>query len=810
MKRREMSIKFGTLSGQNAGHAEAVNVRLASDGTGVTATGRPVVAATLAEGERPVGTDIRNGREYLFVHDGTNVVLAGSRQLPSDAFSSEREILFATGHVAGIASAGDFTAVSTAEGIIYLHFDGERYTYVGGRIEFPLLAFGTTDRRMVSVPVGRCELESRYDNWNGRLSAQDTRTLGRAVGDAAGTLVRQMKDEGRCNGPVTVRAALLLADGHRIWSDEATTVVPDGATMQLTYLAEAEKGETVTVGEAELSCETWKPAVTLVRPGLGAWRPFVRALEIYVGGCPTVATDSFGFRCEQSQTGEPRYYVRLIDNGSASAESMQRTAGGGPLRLAVTISDIDSLMDGKMTGDRLTAVTDGVGGSLTGRTYALRVTDDGQEQDRYAPRLPQFTAAVLASADSRLFAGNVTFRLPEPPRYASMCDTATLHDETATATVAVRIRTPAGESVVSQSGIVSQWTDTLNGLIAYPHPGATTVEVIVTAGGKSYGCEATMSPSDDGMYARAVATGGKFRLVAVQSPELPSGNHVEISSPCSLLVTEVGSALSWAACATIGAGGITNLVRTTGTGTSLQFGRHPLYVFTGSGIYLAAFDSKGRHTGARLISPRTVSKVRLAAASPTGAVFVDTLGELCRVEGYKVKPTGCRVVGAVAVGHCMAYDEVWIASESGVTIVCADNTHYFRPDKGLLARQTDGHMLLYDSRAVYAPCVESADEQTAITLRTSAVALPAGTRVASVVWPVVSDDVDLRLTVYGENGLSCHGELLSRLTVQGNLRAPLLHRVESPPVRAIRLEVEGTVDPGTVVGPCRVELFSLT
>ena len=60
------------------------------------------------------------------------------------------------------------------------------------------------------------------------------------------------------------------------------------------------------------------------------------------------------------------------------------------------------------------------------------------------------------------------------------------------------------------------------------------------------------------------------------------------------------------------------------------------------------------------------------------------------------------------------------------------------------------------------------------------------------------------MTLRGMRGEECHGRVVNRLHVEGPVREPVLVRVVSQPMRRYRLEVDGQMRGGEVVGGARV------
>ena len=67
-------------------------------------------------------------------------------------------------------------------------------------------------------------------------------------------------------------------------------------------------------------------------------------------------------------------------------------------------------------------------------------------------------------------------------------------------------------------------------------------------------------------------------------------------------------------------------------------------------------------------------------------------------------------------------------------------------------------------------------------------------------WHIDASDADVRLTVYAENGYSCHGEMVSSQRLRGAVRAVVRQRVAMPRSRTVRFGLQGTLPSGTRIG----------
>ena len=91
---------------------------------------------------------------------------------------------------------------------------------------------------------------------------------------------------------------------------------------------------------------------------------------------------------------------------------------------------------------------------------------------------------------------------------------------------------------------------------------------------------------------------------------------------------------------------------------------------------------------------------------------------------------------------------------------------------------------------MYDPDIEEKSAQV-VELRTDQTELPFRLRLAQ--WHIDASDADVRLTVYAENGYSCHGEMVSNQRLRGAVRAVVRQRVAMPRSRTVRFGLQGTL-----------------
>lgn len=774
---------------------EAIAVNLRPTERGLAAVGMPLQIADAGTDTRFIGNDRRGNRLYFFAQRQGNVLLAGYRDDGIDFVPAEKALFTTTATVKSIASAGDFVLINTSEGLEYLHYDQGGYEHMGS-IEFPVFAFGTTDMAELSETIASYPLEGSYPGWHGTMMPDDATTLARSALNAVKKLHARAKAGQRCMQPLLLRTALRLWDDSLLWSAEATVTGNDYAPPETLANATAPSTDTFRIESSALSLKAWKPAATVVASGIGKWKPFVKAVEIYAATVEPVP-DSVSFRCETKQQGSTAYYLRIATEATGSCNIRRTLPHQKQLQLVASISDLDALQGGILRADGITPVSDGAGSQLTGRTFALDMPAS-KTTASYEPPLPGFAPEALSAIGNRWFAGNATFRLPQPPRFASLWDTNALKSGVASVFVTVELNTSAGMATVASSTVTDIWAEQLNGFACYPDSRAVRMTVTVIAGGQTRQWSAPLAPSPCRKFAYAIAPDANgFALSSTTTQPLPERSNAEWSEPGTLLASATGNPLQWKRCPKASCRGIRAVLPAFGYGSAWQSGRHPAYLFATDGIYLLSFDTKGECSGANLISARQIPGQEAAASTSDGAVFVDSNGEVCRLNRSKASPTGIIVANATAAGYSPRYHEIWIENAEGKTIVTADNSFYLCTASGSL-RHFSGISYLEIGQLLHALDKEM-EGDVLVTYRAFPTETPCGTRLRTVVWDIVADEADLALSVYGENGRSCHGELFSSLHAAGNLRAPLRHRLIAAPARTIRLSVSGKIPAGTEI-----------
>ena len=790
MNDRKITIIPHTIESEDLYEAKAINLRTVDERQSVESVGKPIVIMTTYENEHIVGSDIRDGNTYYFSERGNRFMIAGVKRTDGTIRRIDKSLFEFSGQIRQVCSSGQFLVISTDDGLLYAYFDGSGYKYLGKAPQFPVIAFGTTDTTEIVAQIPAAKLKCQYERWESTLQPDDTAMMTRATNSAIDKIKAISKSEFRSIQPLMLRTALRLWDDTLLWSPTASLAGNGYTTPSVLAVATALPDGNYRIEGSQLKATAWKLSATLVRSGIGNWKPFIKSVEIYATAEQNIFSGTATFRCETKGQGSQELYLRITPDNYGTERAIRTIPTDGKYRLLLSITDIESFMNGKINAFGAATVTDSAGGNLADRTYAIDVADNCADTE-YTPYIIGRTPKILATIGNRCFVADTSLRLPNPPRFEEICEPSGLKATTATATIAVELLSTAGKSTVVKSSVYGCWAERLNGLITYPDARATKITVDVTAGGKRYRWASKMQPNFNGNFAYAISDTGFFELKQAEVSDTITASNTVFYEPESLFAAIPGNPLQWERCDKANNKGIRAIMASSHYGSSWLLGKHSVYLFATEGIYLLSFDRSGHCTGGNLISQRTVKDRKLTISTPDGIAFVDSNGVLCRLTGSKVKPTDITIENATALVFSPLYNETLILSEEGLTVV-ENNGRFYRMKTSNTTILNLGSTSLLATGNTISSFERETAEKTEFELLTQAVEIPHGKVANRVIWDISATDADVELTVYGDNSRSCCGRVLSRLKVTGNINSPLLHRLPPAHIRTVRFSVKGT------------------
>ena len=228
------------------------------------------------------------------------------------------------------------------------------------------------------------------------------------------------------------------------------------------------------------------------------------------------------------------------------------------------------------------------------------------------------------------------------------------------------------------------------------------------------------------------------------------------------------------------------------------FGRYPIALFSDEGIYALPLTGTGSYGEPRLLDRAVIAPGCRPIEGDKEVYFTTHRGHLCRLRGSEVT-TVWHDTGLCQMSWDDAHRELWVRQSAGTVMAVMPS--------GRISRRTVNCVQLYND-TTHALAVTASGQVLDLTTETESTsqpiewqshAMPAPHPIA-VTWTVMGDGA-LSLEVTGERGISCHGWLVGRLRVSGQIKAPLRQQLVPQPLRTLRLHINGTANSGTLLLP---------
>lgn len=800
----KLNCKLLNATPQTMNSLRSLNLRQTLNGLRVT--GNPKLIANITPNDQILCLDRRYDRTYIFIKNEYDVILLGYMQ-GNDFVTVNEQMFRYNKEIASVVPIGDFLVFYGQDRTCYLHYQNEGYTLLGAEPEFPVFAFSTTEHLTFAEALPYYNFVTDYPQWTGTLGIDDRKNLSALANTAYKKLKRKGKNYSSCIQPIVIRVALRLFDDTLLWDNSCYYCGKEqfcpSSLGKVTMLGNSSK---FRLEPTDLSMNVWKPAVTLVKSGIGNWRNLVKAVEIYATEEQDIISDLISFRCETKQLGRPEYSLRITPICSDKHRAYREIAYTDRFRLIASVSNIDALLNGEIIADGMKPIIDNSAGDLSPQTYAILVDNEEAQKINFSTIRQTFCPNVATTVAERCFAGNIAYRLPQPPPFESLCEPMGFEKATVKWAVSVELETELGKARVSRSYGGQAWSKQLARLMTYPDRRAVRITILANANGTDYVFSAPMHPAPNGDFAIVLApVGSEFYMEDTKTlPDITPQNTIHMLQG-EVLASNISNPLIWQQCKVAGNQGVIALLPSYGYKSAWLPGKHSVSMFATDGIYLLSFNTKGECTGSSLISSRKIPDARHATTTDEGAVFADINGEICTLKGANIKATGYTVPNINAIGFSSRYKEIWIESSNFFLILENSGTCYRRIQEGQTIETLNGHFILRDGKAIYNPQMETAAIKD-IEYTTAPIEIPFDKRADAVIWNVYSSKINLLLTVYAENGRSCHGEKISTLKIRGGLYAPFYHKLVAPPTRTIRLSITGRLPTGTPIGDAVIYL----
>lgn len=806
-------------NGEKASAGEASYVKNLRERDGVlTVVGRCATLGELADGEQVVFADESEwGLRLLSVLDGK---LMWYGTIVGDKVEKKGEKLAdIPGRVMSVKSCGDYVVVAADGGIVTLRRQRDAYELYDANDVRPLILFSATEAGTLTGNVPAYTFAQAYSSWIA-LNTEDKDAISKQWLTALRDIRSAARSGGQLCGVVAVRCGVRLFDDSYLWFGAPVLIGGEqvSSVLDWTERAVTADGSGLTgVNAGVVSMPVYRLGITVAGGIPEKWDGVVKAVDVLMSDEIMLADLNAGeveCRCSTTNAGGSRRQSlvispRAVDNASA----LSKAVNVDKWHVVSSTTDLNALRKGKWSAVGCVAstrqyLTDCTTVALHSATGG-RVVKDAVCADamRMAGSLVQF--GDIAAGCGRLYCGNVRLFHTMPWSIAQYFS-GEMKNVACVAAMEVTFHTDDGVKKLSAWENIPFTPSGINALVSFPDVRAShfrlwlqgDADVLVCEGDLYPNADATQAVAVDGAFSSRVLTPNGEKIIS-----LPELTQWEERLSGSVAVSACGNPFSLSLSRCVEGIDIKSLAVSVRPLYGGVFGRYPLFLFCGDGLYAVRQLTDGSLDDARLISNEQLMSGTRPCVADDAIAFLNRNGCLMRLSGAKIVRClrNTSYQGLVWNG---VQQELWLIDKDGVADVMMPSGRCYRREERVEWAYSSPALAMVGSNGVLLDITRECDgEKITVEWLSQPVLLDdaVSALLRRAVWSVFSDCAKLRMCLYGERGLSCHGYPLSALNVNGVLGAPMVHRVVASHLRSVRAELKGTMQTGDVV--CGVSLL---
>ena len=688
----------------------------------------------------------------------------------------------------------DVVILGNEGGDVFLHYADARYRLLDERRAIPTLRLKVENAGVLSATVNSMYFTGGYTRWQSPLTDSDLRGVTANMRDAFLRITADAAAAEVYVNPIVVRYAVRMTDGTYLYVS-SPLVVGYGIPCSQRYTATVVNDGSVFTGMNGFTINAG--SFTLGVEALGgfdsAWDNMVAAIEILVsdGASPLLLQHNVDYRCETTTTGTRQELLSMAFRTRQADSLVRELLDAMSWKVVGVITDFEALRNGKA---KLRKV----------QQYAQRQAIDAC----VATIGKQRCSATAISHNRRIFSAVDSTILTSQWGAEEMLnvDNSTVPHEAA---IVAHIATESGDAVTVWRGSGVGRPLSLNPLLSYPDTRITRFDVYTLCEGTVKEFSATLNPAGS----MSIAVDSRLLSVNLAESELGEPDFPSYSTATERQVGQVSESAEMNALATRCVHSVCES-RVIALGASMHRTNDaigtPLYAFAVGGIYALPYrTTSAAYAPAVIISRKRISAAWAVDATPSRLCFTDTSGELFGIDRYKVERITPHAGRARRLAYCHTTGELWILADDGsVTIAESSGLLHRRTEKfGYLLTSDVKTLAVTDYGAVYGIDHEIGN-LTDVDLLTAPFTTGVRSIATSIRFDISAENCNLVVTLYGENGHSCHGMILSRHHLAGRLGAPVTARVVAPAVERYRIGITGKMPARSIIGKISLKFLS--
>ncbi|MDD2962143.1 MAG: hypothetical protein PHR45_08730 [Muribaculaceae bacterium] len=770
---------------------------------GLTVIGKNRRIIELPAGDSLVIVDHRNDKDYFITHRNNTLMLFGEKD--GDNFKIiDTKICNIESEILSSVLLDRFVVLSTGKGSIYLHFSNGKYTAIDINKAIPDIIISAGESSTTYATIDAYAFNGTYTQWQAPLNSTDEKALRTNLANTYNNTTSQLNRQGRFVQPIIARYAVRLWDNSLLWVS-APVIVGNG--IQGASKVEMESNSTLTaLDSSSLAIKSYGVALTVKSGCSIEWDNLIKSIDVfYADTSDPVNTSNINYRFVTTSQGTRKNLLEISLSSLNSLALGERLANSSKWKLLTRITDLKSLRELNAQGVGLSKCADTTGGYLspnTAITYRYEIYSDIAGADDLATVCRNISSemkpATAISHSGQLYRGGGSAQYVNRWNIfqSSHSDFSNYPCNIYTE---LTLRSQDGERRLVDSYYSPTTPMMLNALMAFPFPEAVKVKIKISSMGLVACYENSLKANESGEFAYCVKPTLLPQLPPIDTEgvfHIPETDNITCSTHNQLLISVANNPLALSSAAVIGDSDIRGVAFAMRQVSANLFNKYPIYIFTTQGIFAMSADSGTRLI--RRIDSRIVVCSKHIAQTPDGVFFLSN-GAIYALSSTKAtKITECdnyrQIVWNDTFGELLCLD-----NDCSLTAI-TPNGHYNSTHEKLLKIVRSGELSMYGytiNREIIDLYNEESIDQCTVKFLSHPFALP-GT-INATEWNIYGDNLDLQLTLYGEVGDSCHGEILSQTSISGSLNSPLIIPLLSAPRKVYRIEITGTMPTGTIL-----------
>ncbi len=766
--------------------------------------GNPDPLATLPPGARLLTLHLRADTYHIITSVGRTVFLHGTYS--SHTYTTlDCELYQADSEIIAASSIGDFVALSTANGMRHLRYIAPS-TYVPLYIAdaIPSFTLSTAEIMTHNIEIPSYRFVSSYSLWKTPLASKDVNNYSQLASESYLSASRKLHSQGKWVQPVMARYAV------RLWDDSlihASAPMILGCGVQGTARINATVNLASGVDSATLQLSSFRIGLTVLDAPAENWDSLIKAVEIYVASStdPINTSHPIDYRCDTSGTSGTRtYFLSYTLPHNLNSESGNSLINSQNWHLAAVCTDMAALRAGKFIAQGVEKSADTSGGSLSDRTWAISKAgiynrSVSSLQFNSICNTRNLSPMILTSLQNHLSGGNLRMRISGGWNFATMSH-GNVEKIPCSTLITTRISTFSGISEIVTHSVHPHSSTSLGALITYPDRRATHICIRMLRAGKVWIWESNITAAESGEFAYAVSTDlmpQSFTPTDDDFLPIPAETNIMETAQSSIFHTYPGNPFSVVSRINVGDGCVNAVCEAVKPVSSNIFSKFPLYAFTSQGIF--AISASGEY---RLIHNLSVDSARMLCHI-NGAIALAASRNIYKLAGDTLTLVA-KNIEASSVAYVALHDELWCTDSNGrVTVADCSDWHTYSRDIFIKTLFSDNYFPIGVNgygNMLNLSVENDTDQHISYRSKPFAVDNPP----INISWNILAQNSSISLTIYGENGRSCHGVLINSINISGAVRSPLWVPLFSPQFRTLRLEIDGMGDHDTRITDIRI------